>query len=84
MSMIELATRVQSLGLTWPALLVVLKATLILAIAPIVVVIGARGSRPSSTSRSGQLPDGGATVARILPSSPPGLARLRWWRRERP
>lgn len=38
MSMIDLATRVQSLGLTLPALLVVLKATLILAIARLLLL----------------------------------------------
>ena len=39
MSMIDLATRVQSLGLTLPALLVVIKATLILAIVRVLVLV---------------------------------------------
>jgi beta-lactamase regulating signal transducer with metallopeptidase domain/tetratricopeptide (TPR) repeat protein len=47
MSMIELATRVQSLGLTWPALLVVLKATLILAIARVLILAVPRLSAAS-------------------------------------
>ena len=47
MSMIDLATRIQSLGLTLPALLVILKATLILAIARVLVLAVPRLSAAS-------------------------------------
>ena len=47
MSMIDLATRIQSLGLTLPALLVVLKATLILAIARVLILAVPRLSAAS-------------------------------------
>ncbi len=47
MSMIELATRVQSLGLTVPALLVVLKATLILAVVRLLLLAVPRLSAAS-------------------------------------
>lgn len=47
MSMVDFATRVQSLGLTMPALLVILKATLILAIARLLLVAVPRLSAAS-------------------------------------
>ncbi len=47
MSMIDLATRVQSLGLTLPAVIVVLKATLILAIARVLLLAVPRLSAAS-------------------------------------